>query len=562
MTDAPNSSGRIRELFGRAEARIALAVFAVAMAFAAFTRHGWEDYWITFRASKNLALGNGLVFTVGERLHTFTSPLGTLLPAALSWLTGNNSDALVFWLFRFVSAAALAAGVILIFRLLKHLQVQPLACWFTLGVIALDTKIVDFTINGQETGLLVFFTALAVHGLLVAGPRQVLRVGVGWAGMMWSRPDGCVYIAALGLGYLLFQGGGMMAGARSANLKKLFQGAAICAVLYLPWFLWAWLYYGTPVPHTVTAKGAGQPPFHAAELMGSLLMFPGELFNSSNISLPFTFLPVYADHGGWDESYVALVRLLGLAAAFAWVLPVARPALRIFSLVYFIGNFYLTDVLKYFPPWYLPMVGLFGYLTLGLLLDQILNLTARFPQLGWNRGWFAHLPKILRTFAVVLLVGQLAVLVCSARQLQVQQTLIEDGLREPIGRWLRAHAATSHDSVMLEPLGYIGYYSNLKMLDYPGLSSKEMTDARKRLGIARQNQIYLELKPDWLVLRPNEAQRGTYVDVDGLKKFYELVQVFDASDKVSAIGWLPGRPYVQFDQTFQIYHRRPDADLK
>jgi hypothetical protein len=89
-----------------------------------------------------------------------------------------------------------------------------------------------------------------------------------------------------------------------------------------------------------------------------------------------------------------------------------------------------------------------------------------------------------------------------------------------------------------------------------------MVDARERLGPARQNQIYLELKPDWLVLRPNEAKNGTYVDVDGLKKYYALVQVFDASKKINAIVWLPGKPYLQFDQTFQIFHRKADADLQ
>lgn len=555
-------SERARSFLTEPGFKIAVAVFLVAMAFAVYTGHGWEDYWITFRASKNLAMGNGLVFTVGERLHTFTSPLGVLLPAVLSWITGNHSDLLVFWLFRLVSAAILAAGVVLIYQVLKALRLRTFSCWFTLGCIALDTKIVDFSINGMETGLLVFFTALAVHGLVVEGPKQMWSVGLGWAGMMWTRPDSCVYIAALGLGSWLFLANQSVPKTHRSGIKKLLISAGVCAVFYLPWFCWAWCYYGTPVPHTITAKGAGQPPFHIAELLASLLWFPLELFTSYNISLPYTFLPVYADHGGWSEMYVSLAYLLGWAAAFLWLVPIIRPELRLFSLVYFVGNFYLTDVLKYFPPWYLPMVGLFGYLALGLLFDQTLNLIARFPQLGWNQGWFVYLPKILRGTAVGLLVGQSAVLVCSAHQLQVQQSLIEDGLRQPIGVWLREHATTAQDSVMLEPLGYIGYYSGLRMLDYPGLASKKMTEARKRLGVARQNQIYLELKPDWLVLRPSEAMNGTYVDVEGLKKYYELVKVFDASEKIKAVVWLPGRPYLLFDQTFEVFHRKAEVGKK
>lgn len=536
-----------------------ILVMLAGLAFAAYTQHVWEDYWITFRASRNLATGHGLVYTPGERLHTFTSPLGVLLPAAFSWITGNRMETVALWLFRIASMGAFAAGLGLLFRSLQTLRLRRVSYWLTLGLIGLDAKLVDFSINGMETGLLVFFMALAIHGLLVAGPRQTLRIGAGWAGLMWSRPDSCVYIAALGLGTLLFLPQDTGAKRHLAHGKKLFAGALVCAALYLPWFLWAWAYYGTPVPHTIAAKGAGQPPLHLAELATSLLLFPREILFSYNTSIAATFLPGYAGLGGWSEGYVSLASMLGLVAAFAWVIPVLRPQARLFSLVYFLGNFYLTDVLKYFPPWYLPLAALFGYLALGLLFDQALALALRFPRLGWNRGWFAELPKILRVSAAGLLAGQLAVTICVARQLRVQQSLIENGLRQPIGLWLRAHARTPQDSVMLEPLGYIGYYSGLKMLDYPGLASKEMVEARKRLGPGRQNQIYRELKPDWLVLRPGEAQNGTYVDADGLRKFYEQVQVFDASDKVAAIGWLPGRSYLQYDQTFLIFHRRPDA---
>ncbi len=57
-------------------------VFALALSWAVYSQQAWEDYYITYRASKNLAEGHGLTFTPGERVHSFTSPLGVLLPAA------------------------------------------------------------------------------------------------------------------------------------------------------------------------------------------------------------------------------------------------------------------------------------------------------------------------------------------------------------------------------------------------------------------------------------------------------------------------------------------------
>ena len=70
---------------------------------------------------------------------------------------------------------------------------------------------------------------------------------------------------------------------------------------------------------------------------------------------------------------------------------------------------------------------------------------------------------------MVFVTCQLGLTVCVAREAQLQQRLIEDGVRRPIGLWLRAHAASPQDTVFLEPLGYIGYFSGLKMLDHPGL---------------------------------------------------------------------------------------------
>jgi hypothetical protein len=292
------------------------------------------------------------------------------------------------------------------------------------------------------------------------------------------------------------------------------------------------------------AKAANKSPFSAADL----LMVPLKLLTPSHSSMQFVFLPGYADNGGWPFSLAVVSYALGFLATLAWPIYVLRPATRLFSLACFLGNFYLSGILRYYPPWYLPTLAVFGYLTIGLIFDQMLDLAMKLPQ----RGWIPLLPKLLRLSVVGLVTWQLAVTVCVARQLQVQQKLIENGLRRQIGLWLRDHARTPHDTVMLEPLGYIGYFSGLKMLDYPGLASWEMVEVRKRLGPGRENQVYLELQPDWLVLRPWEVRTGIYVDAAGRQNFYDLVRVFDATDKIHAVRWLPGRPFLEYDQAFLI----------
>ena len=106
---------------------------------------------------------------------------------------------------------------------------------------------------------------------------------------------------------------------------------------------------------------------------------------------------------------------------------------------------------------------------------------------------------------------QMVVLLASAYQLHWQQALIEDGHRKQIGLWLKANASSPRDTVLLECLGYIGYFSGLKTYDIPGMSSPEVVASRRKLGPARDDMRWVirDLKPDWVVLRPGRRRAST-----------------------------------------------------
>ena len=146
-------------------------------------------------------------------------------------------------------------------------------------------------------------------------------------------------------------------------------------------------------------------------------------------------------------------------------------------------------------------------------------------------------------------------MVCSAYQLRVQQREIEEGTRKQIGLWLRAHAASAADSVFLEPLGYIGYFSQLKMLDTPGLCAPEVVAAEKKLKTTSLARIIPELHPDWLVLRPAEADQVRAAVPGLLTDTYSAVKVFDASDRIASYRWLPGRAYLRYDEKWIVFKR-------
>src|SRR5216110_2480068 len=129
---------------GRTMLAVIAAAFVLPLIFALYTGHVWEDFYITFRSSKNLAGGRGLVFQPGERVHTFTSPLGVLVPAACSLLAGANADVAALWLFRLISAALLAATAALLWHISRRLRLSVIGVTFLFGLFLFDPKITDF----------------------------------------------------------------------------------------------------------------------------------------------------------------------------------------------------------------------------------------------------------------------------------------------------------------------------------------------------------------------------------------------------------------------------------
>jgi hypothetical protein len=530
-------------------------VFAVALSFAAFTQHAWEDYYITYRVSKNLATGHGLVYTVGERVHAFTSPFNVLIPAALSVVTGNRSDELVLWLFRVLSSGLLASAAVLLYDSARKNALGGLATAVIVGLFALDAKTVDFSINGQEIGFVVFFVALLLHSLTVRSHWAMLKLGIAGAGLMWTRPDGFIYFGALALGFFLFGAGRVIGQSRVGLLKLILCAGAITTVLYLPWLLWAWHYFGSPIPHTIIAKQQwiAVPGMHPPRSLERCLTFPFMLL-TGGLSVGATFLPTNALlFGGWHWTAVVLERALGCLCGIYWCVPGGRPQGRAVSFAYMLGHFYLSCIAAYVAAWYIPACTILGVFVAGHMVQHGLEFVpAALARVDKHVRWWR---TGVRSAAIGYLLLALALTASTAFQLRVQQREIEDGTRRQIGLWLREHAASPKDKVFVEPLGYIGYFSQLKMLDTPGLCAPEVVAAEKRLNTTQIAKIIPEVDPDWLVLRPLEILVVQYISPRLLTEDYAEAKVFDASARIAAYPWLPGRGYLQYDQKFIVYKR-------
>jgi hypothetical protein len=135
--------------------------------------------------------------------------------------------------------------------------------------------------------------------------------------------------------------------------------------------------------------------------------------------------------------------------------------------------------------------------------------------------------------------------------MRIQQREVEFGQRMRIGLWLKERVAEG-EVVYLEPLGYIGYFSDATMRDWPGLVAPDVVRLTRARPLNRVTMI-AELRPDWLVLRDWEAEMAGDYRVLG---DYELAEAFSVLDRINGYDYIPGRGYLEYDASYKVYKRK------
>ncbi len=498
---------------------------AIPLYFIWSTHLVWEDYFITYRYSENLARGLGLVYSPGERVQGFTSPLNTLIPACFAWISGAKHFSIPLWGFRLVSLAGLAFALVSVTSLFTGRPGSTRAALWT-GLLfplvaVLEIKTTAFAMSGQEAGLVIGFLAPAFVLACLGWPAHAWLGGMLWAGLMYSRPDACVYIAALGL-----VAWGFAPGSRRDCFLALLKSGAVCAVLYLPWFLFTWSYYGSPVPHTITAKyGIGVQVIPIFQFLSPVAV----ALQHVPKTLCWVFAPIYdplsLDAGHWPNWIHDAGFALAALAILYWLVPsrdrIGRMASLAAFLVFAYQN-YVSEVAQ-FAPWYYPPLAFLSALA---IVCAIAAAAQRLRPAGVAGAFSA--------VALVALLGYFGyIFSASLLPLRLKQEVVDGGNRRDVGLWLRDHVRPG-EAVFLEPLGYIGYYSQAKMLDWPGLVSPEVVAVRHRLTSPLTytwQPVAEALQPAWIVARAEEA--GLMQQSASLSKNYEIQKVFDVRDQLT-----------------------------
>jgi hypothetical protein len=470
----------------------ALVLLAVCLrlAFLAGTGFTNEDSYITLRYAENLAAGRGLVYNPGEHVLGVTTPLYALL---LAGLLVCGLPALLIG--KLLCIAADAWLILVLWRWLDALG-ERRAAWLVAVFLALNDHFLRWTTSGMESALV---TALGITAWRWLQAGRERRAGLALGVLFLLRWDSLLLA-------------GVALGERAITLRRLpIKPLALLFLVALPWLIVAICYYGTPIPTTMHAK---------AVVYG--WRFHGQLFPAlGKLLMRFWGNPLYGA--------LSLCSLLGLWHALRERALASLRAPVLWSCLYW-GAFLVSKNLLF--PWYLlPPLPIYGLLAaLGLA-----RLTERLP---------LALPKAVQVASVVFLaIGTAAFLQRSAREAQQ----IETNLRIPLGLWLREHMKPN-ETVMLEPIGYIGYFSQRHVLDVIGLVSPQVLPLWQKSDSAPMGTIAMRFQPEWAVLRPGELQHILDAHRSDWERDYALVKTFRY------------RPSTARDAVvFHVFHRRSFA---
>jgi len=204
-----------------------------------------DDAYITFRYSRNLLAGEGLVYNPGERVLGTTTPLYAGLLAGFGLFTGGT-EAPFPGIAVGINAVADAATCLLLLYLGRKFGV-PLAGAAAGLVWAVLPFSVTFAIGGLETSVFVLLLtgAAAAH----ADGRRAWTAGLAALSVL-ARPDAGLLVAPLFADRLF------LAIRRTDREPPRWREMAAFALPLLAWFGPATLYYGSPIPHSISAKAA------------------------------------------------------------------------------------------------------------------------------------------------------------------------------------------------------------------------------------------------------------------------------------------------------------------
>ena len=463
----------------RRQLLVVFLIFLVGSAywiwFRLYTKITLEDAFITFRYAQNLALGKGFVFNEGERVLGTTTPLLTVILALLGRMTDVDAIPLLSTGLG-VSFGALTS--VLTYGILVTLGYSRLVGYLSMAIYFASARILVATVGGMETPLVLFLMALSFYLLL--RHRYTLSL-VACSLLLLTRIDGVLWASLLLAATV----------ARTKRLSVRWIGA--CGAILIPWTLFAVTYFGSVLPHSVTAKQIIRfyPPKPTTPL-AAITAFLGWFSSPSGFGMSRAMFVLCAGllcFGAWKTIRDASTRAVGtLLLAFS----------PLFAVFLWFGDAPHFD-------WY-PVPALWANLVLCVIGVEATAaiLVNRLRPVAWSAA--------VRPVLFVGLVGSyVAWQGFGPVEWHYKFQANEIGADQALGLWLRRNAPVG-SVVAMEAIGYQGFYSQRKVVDLAGLVSPTVVELRResRSNAEVFQKVVTQLRPDYIVLRSSEIEKNRH----------------------------------------------------
>ena len=435
--------------------------FALSLWWINYTGYIEEDAFITFRFAKQIAHGNGFVYNIGEQVYGTTTPLFTLLLAG--WVKYISTD--IIFGARALGSFASAGTLFFTWKTLTFLKRSTAEQFFPLIFILFSSQMLSKNTQGMEMPLVLFLMSASWY----TNAKGKIKWTAFLSGLLlWTRIDLALWVLLLVVISTIH------------NRKNAMQIAFGAGLIYLPWVIFATFYFGSPIPHTVTAKWVAYNQFSQSPFLPHLktiLNYLSPFYKMGDIFL-------------WGPLII-----FSLIAWAIWRGIILREKNFLFLFLFIILEIALLTLTRatFFKRYFIPILWatllLFG-IALGML---------------WDRLKEKQIPKyIFNAFLILIMLTTIISGLSYAASIKMKQEYrFENSLKE-IGVWLNENS-DPQSTVLLEPLGYIGYYSERKMIDEVGLVTPEVTNLKLQ-GISSEQYLSV-FQPDYAILHCDDALR-------------------------------------------------------
>jgi arabinofuranosyltransferase len=458
-------------------------VILIAVAHIYFLRFVCDDAFISYRYSRNLAHGAGLVFNVGERVEGYTNFLWVLIGALVIRLGAAPE--------RVMPVLGAACSLLLLVAVTVILLRRGHRYGFAGLLLALNAGFAAWASGGLETGLFTLLIGASVllvlsgledrEGVARVEPAPLFWGAVALALAALTRPEGLLVMALVGL-FLVAQ-----VIRRRLPASRVLQWGLLAFGPVLLHLLWRRQYYGRFLPNTFAVKSSGAGHL---EIGLEYLRLAGTHFHAELLLLPLLALPM------------ALRRHLVSPRALVLCGMIVAPYLCYIAAVG--GDF--MDLFRFVVP-ILPLVALVAGAGLEALAAGGSSVRARLT--GATLAW-----------AVVILWGAANLHAAwDSTRVWSRGNLDSIGLLRSytrdwtqVGRYLAAHTRPS-DSLATTAAGIIPYYSDRYTIDQLGLSAPDLaqfhanTITRPGHALLASGEWINRLNPQFLLGQPIVVNR-------------------------------------------------------